>query len=51
LSEKSQILEAIRAVEGSITQAAERLGISRATMYRKMKQWGITAEQLKGEKW
>jgi sigma-54 dependent transcriptional regulator, acetoin dehydrogenase operon transcriptional activator AcoR len=49
LSEKDQFLEAIRAVDGSITQAAERLGISRATMYRKMKQWGITAEDWKGE--
>jgi transcriptional regulator of acetoin/glycerol metabolism len=45
-SEKDQLLAAIRAVEGSITQAAERLGISRATMYRKMKQWGITAESI-----
>lgn len=41
-SEKTQLLLAIQTADGNVTQAAERLGISRATMYRKMKKFGIT---------
>ena len=32
--------DAVRATKGNLTQAAERLGISRQTLYRKMKQKG-----------
>lgn len=38
---KEQILLAIQAANGNVSQAAKRLGISRATMYRKIKQFGI----------
>lgn len=46
-TEKDQLIESIRMAGGSIGQAAQKLGISRATMYRKIKQYGITAEEYK----
>ncbi|WP_240377137.1 sigma-54-dependent Fis family transcriptional regulator [Bacillus piscicola] len=44
-SEKNNLVQAIRSSKGNVTQAAERLGISRATMYRKMKKFGVAANQ------
>ena len=41
-SEKDQLVKAIKMMGGNITSAAEKLGISRATMYRKIKQYSIT---------
>jgi transcriptional regulator of acetoin/glycerol metabolism len=40
--EKGAILGAIRAVQGNLTVAAHRLGISRSTLYRKMAAYGVT---------
>ncbi|MCO4321592.1 sigma-54-dependent Fis family transcriptional regulator [Aliidiomarina quisquiliarum] len=40
-SEKNQLILAIRTADKNVSKAAERLGISRATMYRKMKKYGI----------
>ena len=40
--ERQAILDAIAATKGHITLAAKRLGIGRATMYRKIKLYGIT---------
>lgn len=48
-SERDHLLAAITAADGNVTQAAERLGISRATIYRKMKEYGITADLYKTE--
>ncbi len=40
-SRKEQVLEALRAAGGNRGDAARRLHISRATLYRRMKQYGI----------
>jgi len=39
--EKQAILSAIRRCRGDISQAARKLGISRATIYRKLEKYGI----------
>jgi transcriptional regulator with PAS, ATPase and Fis domain len=41
--EKDLIGEALDAFEGNIRQAAAKLGIGRNTLYRKMKEYGITS--------
>ncbi|HHY21860.1 MAG TPA: sigma-54-dependent Fis family transcriptional regulator [Bacilli bacterium] len=46
-SERERLIEAIQASKGNMTQAAQRLGISRATIYRRLKHFGISTEQLK----
>ncbi|ARD46974.1 sigma-54-dependent Fis family transcriptional regulator [Sporosarcina sp. P33] len=43
LTEKEQLQEALRADNGVVAHAAKRMGISRATMYRKMKQYNVVA--------
>ncbi|WP_153720915.1 sigma-54-dependent Fis family transcriptional regulator [Sporosarcina cascadiensis] len=43
-TDKEQLLGALQAENGVVAHAAIRLGISRATMYRRMKQFNITAE-------
>jgi len=40
-AERAALLEAVRACGGNMTRAAERLGVSRNTLYRKMKQHAI----------
>lgn len=42
--ERHAIEKAIAACGGSVTEAAKRLGIGRATLYRRLKQWGITTD-------
>lgn len=42
--EKEHLIQAIQLSGGNITEAAERLGISRATMYRRMKKYGIMTD-------
>ncbi len=39
--ERRCILRALEATGGSVQEAAERLGISRATVYRKLERWGL----------
>ncbi|HHW38988.1 MAG TPA: sigma-54-dependent Fis family transcriptional regulator [Bacillales bacterium] len=46
-SEKEKLIDAIIMESGSISKAANRLGISRATMYRKLKQYEIDTETFK----
>jgi Nif-specific regulatory protein len=41
-SEEQQIREALRAAGGNRTKAAKMLGISRATIFRKIKQFGLS---------
>jgi transcriptional regulator of acetoin/glycerol metabolism len=43
-AEKSAILLATQAARGNLTRAAQSLGISRTTLWRKMKELGISAE-------
>jgi transcriptional regulator of acetoin/glycerol metabolism len=43
-AEKSAILTAIQAAQGNLTKAAQSLGISRTTLWRKMKEIGISTE-------
>jgi transcriptional regulator of acetoin/glycerol metabolism len=38
-------MEALVAERGNLTRAAQRLGISRPTLYRKMHLYGIHAER------
>lgn len=40
--EKHAILEAIELKQGNLTQAAEALGITRATLYNKLKKFGVS---------
>jgi len=40
--EDELIRAALREVDGNVTSAAQRLGISRATMYRKLKRLGLS---------
>lgn len=46
LAEREAILRAGREAAGHMGRAARRLGISRATLWRKMKLYGITKEQF-----
>jgi transcriptional regulator of acetoin/glycerol metabolism len=39
--EKDTIRQAIRRFNGNLTRAAQELGFSRSTLYRKMKKYGI----------
>jgi two-component system response regulator HydG len=39
--EKRAILDAIRRCEGDISKASRKLGLSRATIYRKLEKYGI----------
>jgi Nif-specific regulatory protein len=39
--EKKLIIEAIRRAHGSVPEAAKLLGLSRATLYRKLEEYGI----------
>lgn len=41
-NEKEQVLDALRSTKWNVSQAARRLGIGRATIHRKMKQFNIT---------
>ena len=43
-AEKSAILLALQAVQGNLTKAAQSLGISRTTLWRKIKELGISTE-------
>lgn len=40
-AERTHILEALQAVQGSRTEAAKRLGVSRVTLWKKMRRLGI----------
>lgn len=44
-AEKSAILTATQAAQGNLTKAARSLGISRTTLWRKMKELGISTEE------
>lgn len=43
-AEKEHVLEALRLCEGNRTLAAERLGIQRRTLYKKLERWGLVRE-------
>jgi transcriptional activator for dhaKLM operon len=43
-AEKSAILTATQAANGNLTKAAQSLGISRTTLWRKIKELGISLE-------
>ena len=40
-TEKRQILAALAAAKNNKTKAADALGISRRTLHRKLKEWGV----------
>lgn len=48
--EKERLIEAMIKEDGNVTNAAKILDISRATMYRKIKQYQLTAEDWKSKK-
>ena len=41
-SERTQILAALERCHGNKSKAADELGISRRTIHRKLKEWGIS---------
>ncbi|MCP4987097.1 MAG: hypothetical protein GY928_13930, partial [Colwellia sp.] len=41
------IRQAISITKGNISEAAEKLGVSRSTIYRKMEEYGIRADDSK----
>jgi DNA-binding NtrC family response regulator len=43
-AEKEHVLEALRLSGGNRTLAAERLGIQRRTLYKKLQRWGLVRE-------
>jgi DNA-binding NtrC family response regulator len=45
--ERRQIEETLRKCNGNISMAAEMLGISRRTIYRKMEKYGISVEAMR----
>jgi PAS domain S-box-containing protein len=46
VSERQRILDALAASSGNRTAAARRLGLSRATFYRRLKEYGIPARTV-----
>ena len=46
-NEQKQIENALRASGGNVKKAADLLGISRRTMYRKMDKYGIDCDALR----
>ena len=42
--ERQLILEALRLTSGSVPEAAKQLGLSPATLYRKVKKFGISRD-------
>jgi len=44
-TEKEQLIEAMKAENGNVTNAAKTIGVSRATMYRRIKQYQLTDGQ------
>jgi transcriptional activator for dhaKLM operon len=46
-AEKATILCAGRAAHGNLTQAAQLLGIGRTTLWRKMKELGLSSEDFR----
>jgi len=47
-AEKETILAAIREHQGRLTEVAAKLGISKATLYRKLKEYGLTRKDILG---
>jgi transcriptional regulator of acetoin/glycerol metabolism len=45
-AEKSAILTSIQAAQGNLTKAAQALGISRTTLWRKLKELGISTQNF-----
>ena len=43
-AEKEHVLEALRLSGGNRTRAAERLGLQRRTLYKKLERWGVVHE-------
>ncbi|MDD3315763.1 MAG: sigma 54-interacting transcriptional regulator, partial [Syntrophaceticus sp.] len=44
------IMDVLAETKGNVKQTAERLGIARSTIYRKLKKYGISIETAKGRK-
>jgi sigma-54 dependent transcriptional regulator, acetoin dehydrogenase operon transcriptional activator AcoR len=42
-AEARQLLEALQAAHWNVSEVARRLGLSRMTLYRRMKRWGIVS--------
>jgi DNA-binding NtrC family response regulator len=47
--ERAFLVDALQAHRGAVTEAATRLGISRKTLWEKMRRYGIDKQQLGGE--
>jgi len=45
-AEERELLEALSAANGSAAEAAVRLGVTRQTIWRRMKKYGLTVERV-----
>ncbi|MDD2556230.1 MAG: sigma-54-dependent Fis family transcriptional regulator [Syntrophaceticus sp.] len=49
-NERVMIMEVLAETNGNVKQTAERLGVARSTIYRKLKKYGISIRTAKGRK-
>jgi transcriptional regulator of acetoin/glycerol metabolism len=47
--EREKIMAAVKTAQGSVTEVARILGVSRMTAYRKLKRYQIILESFRGE--
>jgi DNA-binding NtrC family response regulator len=48
-SEREEFIDLIQKANGNMSEIASKLGISRATLYRKMKKYGISSETIRAK--
>jgi transcriptional regulator of acetoin/glycerol metabolism len=46
-AKKAAILSAVKQLDGNVSLAAEKLEIAKTTLYRKLKEYGLTSKRLR----